>query len=154
MMYDASSEARNSTACATSSTRPSRLSGTARSDFSRHAEKAAELEARFGMLQLARFERVLERLAWLLRLRTERHQFADAQPKLPIASNFRYHMFLQELVMDGPAAYHAYLADVALVVKRLEQSTDEQQLWALFQLELWHLMFVDRTLRPADRLVG
>jgi asparagine synthase (glutamine-hydrolysing) len=30
----------------------------------------------------------------------------------------------------------------------------EQQLWALFQLELWHLMFVDRTLRPADRLVG
>lgn len=30
----------------------------------------------------------------------------------------------------------------------------EQQLWALFQLELWHLMFVDRTLRPSDQLAG
>jgi hypothetical protein len=30
----------------------------------------------------------------------------------------------------------------------------DQQLWALFQLELWHLMFVDGTLRPSDRLAG
>jgi hypothetical protein len=102
-----------------------------RGDFSRHAQKAAELETRFGKIQLARFERVLERFAWLLRVRTERHQFADAEPKLPIASNFRYHMFLQELVMDGRAACHAYLSDVALVVKRLETSSDERQLWAL-----------------------
>ena len=30
----------------------------------------------------------------------------------------------------------------------------EQQLWALFQLELWHLMFVDRTLGPSDQIAG
>jgi len=28
----------------------------------------------------------------------------------------------------------------------------EKQLWILLQLELWHLMFVDETLGPSDRL--
>src|SRR3989441_914056 len=47
-MYDASSEARNSTASATSSTRPSRFIGTALSDFSRQAGSADALEVRIG----------------------------------------------------------------------------------------------------------
>lgn len=29
----------------------------------------------------------------------------------------------------------------------------DKQLWILLQLELWHLMFIDRTLTPSDRLV-
>src|SRR5204863_5595038 len=48
VMYDASSEARNSTACATSSTRPSRFIGTNRSDFSRHAGSAESFEVFIG----------------------------------------------------------------------------------------------------------
>jgi hypothetical protein len=106
----------------------------ARGNFALHVEHAAELEASYGKLQLARFERILERFAWLLRLRTERHQFADALPKLPIESNFRYHMFLHELVMDGEAAYAGYLGDPALVVDRFERSTPELQLWTLAML--------------------
>jgi Lipase maturation factor len=105
-----------------------------RGDFEKHVEAAAELESRFGKLQIARFERVLERFAWLLRLRTERHQYADARPKLPIETNFRYHMFLHELVMDGREAYRSYLADAARVVARLEHSSDARQLWTLTML--------------------
>jgi hypothetical protein len=110
-----------------------------RGDFTRYAEYGEALLARFGKLGVVRFERVMERFAWLLRQRTERHQFADAQPKLPIDSNFRYHMFLLELVMDGKEAYERYLADPALVVARVAQSTDETQLWPLTMLRL-HLM--------------
>ncbi len=102
-----------------------------RGDFSRYFEAAATLEARFGKARIARFERVLERFAWLLRLRTERHQFADAMPKLPIETNFRYHMFLHELVMDGSDAYRRYLEDVHGVVARLAQSSDARQIWTL-----------------------
>jgi hypothetical protein len=114
-----------------------------RGDFSLYNERAQELEARFGRLGIARFERVLERFSWLLRLRSERHQFADALPKLPIVTNFRYHMYLHELVMDGEVAYHAYLDDIHKVVQRLEQSSDERQLWTLgmlrYQMMIGHM---------------
>jgi hypothetical protein len=97
-------------------------------------ERARALEEQFGRMQLVRFERVLERFSWLLRGRIERHQFADAQPKLPIESNFRFHMFLQELVMDGEQAYRGYLASAAAVVERLKSSTDLDQIWTLSML--------------------
>jgi hypothetical protein len=105
-----------------------------------HAEAAA-LDQEFGMLTLARFERVLERFAWLLRVRTERQQWGDVEPKLPIESNFRYCMFLHELVMDGRDAYLAYLSDPQAVVERWTRSTDEQQLWTLSMLR-YRLMLV------------
>jgi hypothetical protein len=114
-----------------------------RADFSRYNERAQELEAHFGRLGIARHERVLERFAWLLRLRTERHQFADALPKLPLVTNFRYHMYLHELVMDGEQAYHAYLEDVHKVVARLAESSDERQIWTLsvlrYQMMIAHM---------------
>jgi hypothetical protein len=103
-------------------------------DFARFPARGQALEARFGRRQIVRFERVLERFAWLLRLRTERHQFADAQPKLPIDSNFRYHMFLQELVLDGRDAYRTYLGSTERVVERFAASTPASQLWALAML--------------------
>jgi hypothetical protein len=110
------------------------LANAGRGDFKQHVARAEALSARFSKLGLVRFERVLERFAWLLRLRTERHQFADALPKLPISSNFRYHLFLQELVMDGPEAYARYLNEPALVVERFARSTDATQLWGLAML--------------------
>jgi hypothetical protein len=125
-----------------------------RGDFSRYLEEGPALDQEFGMPALSRFERVLERLGWLLRLRTERHQWGDALPTLPIESNFRYHMFLLEMVMDGPEAYARYLADPAAVVERWARSTDETQLWNLailrYRLMLMHIETFRWTLAGSD----
>jgi hypothetical protein len=103
----------------------------ARGDFTQFVARAALLLKQFDRAQIRRFERVLERLAWLLRVRTERQQFADALPKIPIESNFRYHMFLQEMVLDGKEACQKFLADTALVPERFAASSDGNQLWGL-----------------------
>jgi hypothetical protein len=125
-----------------------------RGDYEHYLSEASAIMERFGMPALARYERILERFAWLLRVRTERHWYADAQPKLPIDSNFRYHMFLHELVMDGREAYLAYLDDPARVVARLEQSSDERQLWSLailrHRLMLSHIATFRWTLAGSD----
>jgi hypothetical protein len=102
-----------------------------RGDMSRLHAKADELKARFGMEQLHRFERLLERFAWLLRLRSERYHFADAKPKIPLESNFRYHLLLQEIVCDGREGYETLLAHPEQVAARAALSTDATQLWAL-----------------------
>jgi hypothetical protein len=96
--------------------------------------RAGELRGRFGVHQLHRFERLLERFAWLLRLRSERHHFADATPKIPLESNFRYHLLLHEVVCDGREAYLDLLAHPEQMAARAERSNDENQLWALLML--------------------
>ncbi len=102
-----------------------------RGEFAHYTTEADAIVAQFGMVKLARYERILERLAWLIRLRTERHWYRAQEPALPLESNFRYHLFLQELVMDGREAYLAYLADPARVIARVAQSSDERQLWTV-----------------------
>jgi hypothetical protein len=102
--------------------------------------RAAELRGRFGMDQLQRFERLLERFAWLLRVRSERYHFADATPKIPIESNFRYHMFLHDVVCDGREAYLELLAHPEQMAARAERSTDAGQLWALLMLRYDNMM--------------
>lgn len=102
-----------------------------RADFTRHHERAAALHAQFGIAGLRRNERILERFAWLLRSRTERYQYADSQPNIPIESTFRFHMFLQEVVCDGRAEYLALLEQPQNAAARVASSSDERQLWAL-----------------------
>jgi hypothetical protein len=125
-----------------------------RAMFTEYVQEAAAIESEFGMMKLARFERVLERFAWLLRLKSERHWYADAQPNLPIDSNFRYHMFLHELVMDGREAFLSYLTDPGAIVARLQQSNDERQLWTLavlrHRLMLSHVATFRWTLAGSD----
>jgi len=104
---------------------------TERGDWSRLDLRAAALIARYGMVELARHERLIERFAWLLRIRTARHQYADAQPKIAIKSNFRYHMFLHDVVLDGREGYRALLDAPTLAAARAEISSDAAQLWAL-----------------------
>jgi hypothetical protein len=103
----------------------------ARGDFSRHMERAAALEARFGIDGIVRFERILERFAWLLRVHTERYQYADSKPSIAIESTFRFHLFLQEVVSDGSDAYRSILAHPETAAARAERSSDETQLWTL-----------------------
>jgi hypothetical protein len=103
----------------------------ARGDFTRHQERADALNARFGIDGIVHNERILERFAWLLRARTERFQFADRQPTIPIQSSFRFHLFLHEVVSDGPEAYRAILAQPETAAARAERSSDELQFWTL-----------------------
>jgi hypothetical protein len=103
----------------------------ARGDYARLAEVALGLRAKYGRAGVNRFERLLERFAWLLRQRTERHHFADATPKIPFESNFRYSMFLHDVVLDGREAFLALLADPTQAAARAEKSTDATQLWAV-----------------------
>lgn len=102
-----------------------------RGDFARLEQRALALRARYGRAGVDRLERLLERFAWILRLATERHHFADAQPKIPLESNFRYSMLLHEIVLDGKEAYQALLDAPARAAERAAESTDASQLWAI-----------------------
>jgi hypothetical protein len=112
-----------------------------RGDFPRHRERAAALLEKFGVDGLVRNERILERFAWLLRMRTERYQFADSKPTIALESTFRFHMFLQEAVSDGRAAYLALLEQPETAAARAERSNDALQLWALTLLRYDHVMY-------------
>jgi hypothetical protein len=102
-----------------------------RGDWSVLHQRATGLLSRYGMERLAVHERLLERFAWLLRVRTERFHYADQTPKIELKSNFRYHMFLHEAVLDGRDAYRALVANPTLAAARAATTTDNTQLWAL-----------------------
>ncbi|MDD9944741.1 MAG: lipase maturation factor family protein [Myxococcales bacterium] len=69
-------------------------------NWARLAETVRELRCRYDMDRLYRFERILERYAWLLRQKLEPHFFGDA-PELPFGDdNFLFHLMLQEVVLD------------------------------------------------------
>jgi hypothetical protein len=121
----------------------------ARGDWSRIHERAAAVEARFGLEGLHRLERIFERFAWLLRERTLVHRF-DQAPLLPPMSNYTFHMLLHEQITDGREAYEEVLADPARLVQRAEHSTQATQLWALGHLRYRQLMAHARIFRAID----
>jgi hypothetical protein len=114
-----------------------------RGDYASLEQRALALRARYGRAGVNRYERLLERFAWMLRARTERYHFADATPKIPFESSFRYSMFLHEVVLDGREAYQALLEQPELAAERAARSSDEAQLWALsmfrYDLMLQHI---------------
>lgn len=119
----------------------------ARGDWSALNARAAHLLARYGMEKLARAERLLERFAWLLRLRTERYHFADGKPKIELESTFRYHMFLHEVVLDGRDGYRALLDHPERAAARAAESDDANALWALALLRYDLMMMHVRVFR-------
>lgn len=121
-----------------------------RGNWSRVHERAAALRARFGVEGLYRHERVLERFVWLLRGVTEPYRSGKATPGLPVMSNFHYHMLMHELVVDGPLAYEAALAEPVRVVERAAQSTAATQLWAYGLLRYDQLMAHVRCFRSSE----
>jgi hypothetical protein len=121
-----------------------------RGDFTRIHERAAAVSARFEPEQLLRLERVLERYAWLLRQRTEPYRWGRTEPSLPATSNFRYHMLLHEIVVDGREAYAATLADPALAASRAERSSDATQFWTLALLRYDQVMTHIATFRGSE----
>ena len=78
--------------------------------------------------------------------------------KVPIADWFRGALagVLREVVLSPRALGRGYFREDALrnlVDLHVSGRRNlEKQLWILFQLELWHLMFVDRVVGPDDQL--
>ncbi len=114
-----------------------------RADWARVHERAEAIERRFGPEQLYRFERILQRLTWLLRMRTEPYLFGAKEPKIVLNSNFRYELFLHEVVCDGREAYLSMLEAPERAAARAERTSDESQLWALamirYDMMLYHI---------------
>jgi asparagine synthase (glutamine-hydrolysing) len=78
--------------------------------------------------------------------------------KVPLAQWFRTSLAdtLRNVLLSRTALARGYFHEPEL--RRLIDAhasgrrNYEKQLWILLMLELWHLMFVDRTLGPSDRL--
>jgi hypothetical protein len=118
-----------------------------RGDWSHLHERAHAIEARFGPERMHRLERLLQRFAWLLRLKTEPHFVGALQPKIDLPSNFRYEMLLHELVADGREAYLRALETPAIAAERLKSTTDYSQVWTLGIVRYDMMMFHIRTFR-------
>jgi len=79
--------------------------------------------------------------------------------KVPTSQWFRGPLrdLLHETLLSPAALRRGYFAESrlrALIEEHVASRRDhDKQLWILLQLELWHRMFVDRTLAPSDSLV-
>jgi asparagine synthase (glutamine-hydrolysing) len=78
--------------------------------------------------------------------------------KVPTAEWFRGPLqgLLRHILLSKAALERGYFKEACLrrLVEehRAGRQDHDKQLWILLQLELWHLMFIDRTLSPSDRL--
>jgi hypothetical protein len=119
----------------------------ARGDWSRMTERAKAMEEQFGPEMMYRFERLLQRFSWLLRMRSEKHFVMKVAPVIDVPSNWRYEMVLHELIADGREAYLRYLADPSLCAERATRTTDETQLWVLSMVRHEMMMYHIRAFR-------
>jgi hypothetical protein len=121
-----------------------------RGDWTKVHERGAAVSRGYSIYELHSFERIFERFAWLLMLRTEPHHWGDAQPELPPLSRYRFHKLMHEVILDGEAAYQAVLEQPANIVERAQTSTHATQLWALAMLRYEALMGFNLILRTQD----
>jgi hypothetical protein len=118
-----------------------------RGDWANVTERAEALTERFGAVGVYRFERLLQRFSWLLRMRSEAYFVRDAQPKIDLTSNFRYEMLLHEIITDGRDAYLQLLAEPSHAAERARRTSDETQLWMLAMVRYDMMIFHIRTFR-------
>jgi hypothetical protein len=118
-----------------------------RGDWARVSEHALALQERFGAVTIYRFERLLMRFSWLLRMHTEDHFVRGLPPKIELLSNWRYEMLLQEIIVDGRDAYLELLKQPSHAAERARRTTDETQLWTLAMVRYDMMIFHIRTFR-------
>jgi hypothetical protein len=92
----------------------------------------------------------LQRYAWLLRQRTEDHFVKKTEPAIKLNSNYRYELFLHEIVSDGREATLAMLEDPTLASERAARTTDASQLWTHAMVRFDMMLFHIRTFRWSD----
>jgi len=125
-----------------------------RTDFTTIDETARRIRTRFGQPAILRFERIAERYAYLLRLRLEPYFYGDQTPKLEKRSNFRFHLLLHELVLDGREAYERMLGDPSQAAARAALQTDASALYFAGVVRNEMIRYHGRALRIARRMTN
>lgn len=110
-------------------------------------ERVQALYARFDRDQRWRFERLLERYAWLLRKRIDPHLYRGKEPQIKARSNFRVHLLTHQVVMDGRQRFRAALAEPGRVAERAADTACSDELYAIALLRWEAIDFAIRTLR-------
>ncbi|MEY4512951.1 MAG: hypothetical protein RLZZ450_5073 [Pseudomonadota bacterium] len=125
-----------------------------RGDLGAADETAREVRARFGKEAVLRFERIAERYVFILRTRLEPHFFGTLEPRIPKRSNFRFHLLLHELILDGRDRFEQVLASPGLAVARADTQTEQTELHFIAVLRNETVRFHGRTLRIARRMTN
>lgn len=125
-----------------------------RTDFGTIDAASARIRARFGQPAILRFERIAERYAYLLRLRLEPFFYGDQTPKIEKRSNFRFHLLLHEVVLDGSEAYEAMLARPEAAAARAATQTDASALYFAGVVRNETIRYHGRALRIARRMTN
>jgi hypothetical protein len=120
-----------------------------RESYERIDDIAEAIVERFGKAQVLRFERLAERYVFMLRMRVEPHFCGDKEPKLEKRSNFRFHLLLHEVILDGQEAYEATLLTPGLIVERAQHVTDRSLLTFSLVVRNTTLRYHGRALRIA-----
>lgn len=130
------------------------LVASTRGDLSAADETARAAQARFGKEALLRFERLAERYVFVLRTRLEPHFFGKVEPRIPKRSNFRFHLLLHELLLDGRERFEEVLASPSLAVARSAAQTEQTELHFITVVRNETVRFHGRTLRIARRMTN
>jgi hypothetical protein len=130
------------------------LVASTRGDFERIDEAARELRERFGEEQNLRFERLVERYAYLLRRVLEPYFYGDALPNIAKRSNFRFHLLLHECILDGLSEYELMLREPGRAAARAERQSDESALHLIGVVRNETIRYHGRALRIARRMTN
>ena len=125
-----------------------------RPDFASIDQASQRTYARFGRAQVLRYERIAERYAFLLRLALEPYFYGDQTPKIEKRSNFKFHLLLHEVILDGKAAYEAMLREPQGAAARAAQQTDASQLYFIGVVRNETVRYHGRALRIARRMTN
>ena len=117
-------------------------------------ETARTIRERFGEEAVLRFERIAERYVWLLRMPVEPYFYGAREPRIPKQSNFRFHLLLLEVVLDGRAAYERMLQAPEHAAARAALQTDESALHFIGVVRNEIIRYHGRCLRIARRMTN
>jgi hypothetical protein len=122
-----------------------------RGDLSAADACAGALRERFGFENMLRLERIAERYVHMLRTRLEPHIYAGAQPAIEKRWCFNFHVLVQDLLLDGRAAFEDYLREPARAAARAASCTPETSLHFITVVRNEVVRFHVETLRIVTR---
>jgi len=130
------------------------LVASTRGDLAAADETARAVHARFGKQAVLRFERLAERYVFVLRSRLEPYFFGKLEPRIAKRSNFRFHLLLHELILDGREQVEQVLLSPAVLAARTAPETEQTALHFITVVRNETVRFHGRTLRIARRMTN